>query len=42
MLDKKSYKRDWKRKCDWYRDNGYWDCVLSSEDHPGGLGGCLL
>jgi exodeoxyribonuclease V alpha subunit len=25
----------------WYRENGYWDRVVTSEDHPGGLGGVV-
>jgi len=25
----------------WYRDNDYWDRVVASEDHPGGLGGIV-
>jgi hypothetical protein len=25
----------------WYRDNGYWDRVLTSKDHPGGIGGIV-
>jgi exodeoxyribonuclease V alpha subunit len=41
MLDKASYKEDWQLKQKWYRDNGFWDRVLTSEDHPGGLGGIL-
>jgi exodeoxyribonuclease V alpha subunit len=41
MLDKVSYRDDWRLKQLWYRDNGYWERVLTSEDHPGGLGGIL-
>ena len=41
MLDKESYKRDWELKRDWYRDNGYWDRVVTSQDRPGGLGGVV-
>lgn len=33
MLDKDSYKSNWTYKQKWYRDNGYWDRVLTSEDH---------
>lgn len=41
MLDKASYKYDWDLKQKWYKDNGYWDRVLTSQDHPGGLGGIV-
>lgn len=41
MLDKASYKGDWAAKEKWYRDNGYWDRVVTSRDHPGGLGGVV-
>jgi len=41
MLDKASYEQDWKAKKKWYRDNGYWDQVVTSEDHPGGFGGVV-
>lgn len=41
MLDKASYKADWNDKEKWYRDNGYWDRVITSQDHPGGLGGVV-
>jgi hypothetical protein len=41
MLDKASYKQDWDLKKEWYRDNGYWDLVITSEDHRGGLGGVV-
>jgi hypothetical protein len=41
MLEKATYKADWELKQRWYRDNGYWDRVLTSEDHSGGLGGVV-
>ena len=41
MLNKASYQEDWKLKQKWYRDNGYWDRVLTSKDHPGGIGGIV-
>jgi len=41
MLEKASYREDWEQKQQWYRDNGYWDRVVTSEDHPGGLGGVV-
>ena len=41
MLEKSSYKADWDLKQQWYKDNGYWDRVVTSEDHPGGLGGIV-
>lgn len=41
MLDKASYKKDWDDKEAWYRKNGYWDQVITSRDHPGGLGGVV-
>jgi len=41
MLDKASYKDDWELKKQWYRDNAYWEQVVTSEDHPGGLGGIV-
>ena len=41
MLDKASYNSDWELKKQWYRANGYWDQVVTSEDHPGGLGGIV-
>jgi hypothetical protein len=41
MLEKASYKEDWEQKQQWYRDNGFWDRVVTSEDHPGGLGGIV-
>jgi hypothetical protein len=36
-----SYKADWESKQRWYRDNDYWDRVITSEDHAGGLGGIV-
>lgn len=41
MLEKASYKEEWGLKKQWYQDNGYWDRVVTSEDHPGGLGGVV-
>jgi hypothetical protein len=41
LLDKASYREDWQLKQQWYGDNGYWERVLTSEDHPGGLGGIV-
>ena len=41
MLDKASYQEDWELKQKWYRNNGYWERVLTSSDHPGGLGGVV-
>lgn len=41
MLDKASYKDDWELKKEWYRENGYWEQVVTSEDHPGGIGGIV-
>jgi ATP-dependent exoDNAse (exonuclease V) alpha subunit len=41
MLDKASYKGDWEAKQEWYRENGYWNHVITSEDHRGGIGGIV-
>jgi hypothetical protein len=41
MLEKATKKADWELKRQWYRDNAYWDRVLTSEDRPGGLGGVV-
>jgi hypothetical protein len=41
MLEKSSYKADWELKKQWYKNSGYWDRVITSEDHPGGLGGIV-
>ncbi|MCC7157108.1 MAG: AAA family ATPase [Bryobacterales bacterium] len=41
MLEKASYREDWEKKQQWYQDNGYWDRVVTSEDHPGGIGGIV-
>jgi hypothetical protein len=41
MLDKASYRSDWKEKQNWYKRNNYWDYVITSEDHPGGRGGTV-
>ncbi len=41
MLDKAKYKADWELKKQWYQDNGYWNRVLTSEDHKGGIGGIV-
>lgn len=36
MLSNKKYADGWKDKEAWYRDNGYWDRVVTSEDGPDG------
>ncbi len=41
MLDKASYKWDWQMKERWYQENGYSNVLLTSRDHPGGLGGVV-
>jgi hypothetical protein len=41
LLAKASYKADWELKKQWYRENGLWDQVITSEDYPGGLGGIV-
>lgn len=41
MLNKASYKYDWELKQKWYEENGYWNRVLTSQDHAGGLGGIV-
>jgi hypothetical protein len=41
MLDKAKYKEDWELKEAWYRQNKYWDRVITSQDHPGGIGGIV-
>jgi hypothetical protein len=41
MLDKASYRSEWKEKQNWYKRNNYWDYVITSEDHPGGRGGTV-
>jgi hypothetical protein len=41
MLEKSDYKQDWDLKQQWYKDNGYWEKVVTSEDHLGGLGGVV-
>ena len=41
LLEESSYKADWELKKQWYKDSGYWERVITSEDHPGGLGGIV-
>jgi hypothetical protein len=41
LLEKASYREDWEKKQQWYQYNGYWDRVVTSEDHPGGIGGIV-
>jgi len=41
MLEKAKYRDDWADKIRWYQANGYWDQVITSEDHPGGIGGIV-
>lgn len=41
LLHKASYKADWELKKQWSRKNGLWDQVVTSQDHPGGLGGIV-
>lgn len=36
MLSNPKYAEDWKSKEAWYRRNGYWDRVVTSEDGPDG------
>lgn len=41
MLDKASYRTGWEQKQQWYKDNGYWSQVITSEDRSGGIGGIV-
>jgi exodeoxyribonuclease V alpha subunit len=41
MLDKAKYREDWELKQQWFRGNKYWDQVVTSQDHPGGIGGIV-
>ena len=36
MLTLPSYKESWEHKKKWYKNNGYWDMVITSEDSPDG------
>lgn len=36
MLAMPSYRDAWNRKIQWYKDNGYWEQVITSEDSPDG------
>ncbi len=36
MLSVPSYKEKWERKEQWYKDNGYFDQLITSEDKPDG------
>lgn len=36
MLAMPSYRDAWNRKIQWYKDNGYWEQVITSEDNPDG------
>ncbi len=36
MLTLPSYRESWNRKKQWYKDNGYWDQVITSEDKSDG------
>lgn len=36
MLSVPAYRAAWLRKEQWYKDNGYWDFVITSEDQPDG------
>ena len=36
MLSLPSYRQSWNRKKQWYKDNGYWEQVITSEDKPDG------
>ncbi|EHK4783241.1 AAA family ATPase [Vibrio parahaemolyticus] len=43
MLSLPSYRSAWERKKQWYKDNGYWDQVITSEDKPdGGIDAALI
>jgi hypothetical protein len=41
MLETAKYRDDWADKIRWYQANGYWDKVITSEDHAGGIGGIV-
>jgi len=41
MLEKAKYREDWAVKIRWYQANDYWDQVITSEDHSGGIGGIV-
>jgi exodeoxyribonuclease V alpha subunit len=41
LLSKATYQNEWELKEQWYRENGYWDRVVTSKDHPGGPGGIV-
>ena len=36
MLNLPSYREAWNRKKQWYKDNGYWEQVITSEDRSDG------
>lgn len=41
MLEKAKYRDDWSDKILWYQANSYWEQVITSEDHTGGIGGIV-
>jgi exodeoxyribonuclease V alpha subunit len=41
LLEKAKYREDWTDKIRWYEKNGYWPQVVTSKDHPGGIGGIV-
>lgn len=41
MLSLKSYRDDWEKKEDWYRQHGFHDRLLTSRDHSGCWGGIV-
>jgi hypothetical protein len=41
MLNRPQYREDWIRKEAWYRQHGFADRLLTSQDHQGGPGGIL-
>lgn len=41
LLEKAKYREDWADKVRWYETNGYWQQVVTSKDHPGGIGGIV-
>ncbi len=43
MLALPSYREAWNRKVQWYKENGYWEQVITSEDKSdGGIDAVLI
>jgi len=37
MLEDAGYREKWELKQQWYKNNGYWDQLITTQDHTGGV-----